>query len=596
MTLALAMITNDAAKTIKILEEYGQYFDKWFITVADKDKIQFSKLGAWEKQHLLRRVDISKFSLSYFKWCDDFGKAREFNREQIDADYWFWMDDDDEIENPEKLRDIVKYMQQQELDVIRFMYNYYQNGAGEGINDHWRERIIRTDSELKWADVPVHETVIAPYARSANLTDVTILHKKDLDGVKKSHERNVKLLDKHWETTQDPRSAYYLGMELMAQQKWEEAIEMFRFLIDKGGWDEEKYDAWCKIADCYIMSHNYTTALIATNMATLLDPAKPDAYWQKVLIYGHTEDYDKAVEWSKVAMSKKAPQSLRVTDPTLYKYRGIFMTAQCYLFSGKVKEAWELFTHVKEVAPHFVEEQSDEIKWEELFEKAYIDDKAIGYVKYLLAYTAGEGGKPQKLLDSLPYQILSDSRLNAERAKVFPPAKWPKNSIAIFCGPSHESWGPDTLDKGMGGSEEAIVYLSRELTKLGWQVTVFNDRDEEYLDEFEYKGRATKYNLEGKITAEVIYKPWTMLNPNDEFDVFIASRAPENINGIKARKLMIDLHDVVPAERVYGVAKTNKEAVFMVKSNYHRNLYPELEDDRIIVIGNGIQGAHFENH
>lgn len=585
MTLALSMITNDAGGAARIIEKYSDYFDRIYITVADKNRKEFSTL-----QDFKQRFDPAKIKLTYFKWCDDFGKAREFNREEIDTDYWFWMDDDDEIENPEKLRDIVEYMESKDLDVVRFMYNYYQNKAGEGINDHWRERIIRTDSELKWADVPVHETVIAPYARSANLTDVTILHKKDLAGVKKSHERNVKLLEKHWEKTQDPRSAYYLGMELMAQQKWEEAVEMFRFLIDKGGWDEEKYDAWCKVADCYIMAHNYNTALVATNMAIGLDPAKPDAYWQKVLIYGHIEQYEHAIEWSKVAMTKNPPQSLRVTDPTLYKYRGIFMAAQCNLFSGQVKEAWKLFIQVQETAPHFIKEQSEEVDWAKLFEKAYVDDKAIDYTKYLLHYTKGEGGNPQKILSGLPPVLLADPRLNAERAKVFPPVKWPEKSIAFFCGAGMEQWGPDTLEKGMGGSEEAVVYLSRELAKLGWNVTVFNDREEEFVD---YTGKKPTSITGRALNPGVLYKPWTMLNPYDTFDVFIASRAPENANGVKARKVLIDLHDTVPEDRVYAVAKTNKQAVFMVKSQYHRDLYKDLPDERFVIVGNGILEEQF---
>lgn len=588
MTLSLAMITNDAEKTLEILSKYSSYFDKIYITVADKDKRQYELLKG-----SLGEDDI----LTYFKWVNDFGKAREFNRKQIDTDFFFWMDDDDEIDHPDKLKGIADYMEQQGLDVVRFMYNYFQNKAGEGVNDHWRERIIRTDSDLKWADVPVHETIIAPYAHSANLTDVTILHRKDEEGVKKSHERNVKLLDKHWEKTQDPRSAYYLGMELMAQQKWEEAIEMFRFLIDKGGWDEEKYDAWCKIADCLIMMRDYASAIVATDNATRLDPVKPDAYWQKVLIYGHKENYDKAIEWSEVAMVKKAPQSLRVTDPTLYKYRGIFMAAQCNLFSGKIKEAWKLFGHVAEVAPHFIKEQSEEVNWAEIFEKAFIDDKAIGYVKYLLQYTAGEGGKPQKLLDSLPYGILSDPRLNAERAKVIPPKKWAEKSIVFYCGPGSEPWGPDTLDKGMGGSEEAVVYLSRELAKLGWDVTVFNDREEEHLDYITVTDTYTAPEGDTEISTDLIYvtyKPWTMLNPYDTFDVFVAWRNPQMALDVTARVLAVDLHDTpighvaVTSEQIKQIDK------FFLKSEYQKNLSATpIPEDKAVVIGNGIKGEQF---
>ena len=52
------------------------------------------------------------------------------------------------------------------------------------------------------------------------------------------------------------------------------------------------------------------------------------------------------------------------------------------------------------------------------------------------------------------------------------PRTWEDKEIAIFCGEGYEEWGPHPLDKGMGGSEEAIVYLAPQLQKLGYKITV----------------------------------------------------------------------------------------------------------------------------
>jgi tetratricopeptide (TPR) repeat protein len=564
-TLALAMIVKDALVIPDIVDKYEQFFDKLYITVAAKTEPE-------------NGLNHPKLVQSYFKWIDHFGKAREFNRQQVTADYWFWMDDDDEIDHPEQLRSLVDYMDKNQLDVAYLKYDYFQNEAGEGVNDHWRERIIRTDSQLAWADVPVHETLIAPYARTQRFADVTVLHHKTLEAIEASHKRNAKLLKKHWKDTKDPRTAFYLGMEHMAAQDYEPAIEMFHFLIDNGGWDEEKYDAWCKIADCYVLEGHDAGALVATNMATSLNPATPDAYWQKVFIYGRNEQYDKAVEWAKVAMSKQAPDTLRMVDPTLYKYRGLFMTAQCYLFNGDIKNAWQLYNETNAVAPHFIKEQSEQtgVPWSKLFEEAYLDQKAVDYTRWLLRYTKDFAGKPQKVMEALPFRIFQDPRLNAERAKVFPPKKWPKKSIVFFCGQSPEAWGPDTLAKGMGGSEEAIVYLSRELAKLGWQVTVFNDRDDEYSD------------------SGVTYLPWTLLNPYDEFDVFVAWRQAQNAVNVKARVLAVDLHDTPIGHVTVTPEQVKQVDKFFLKSNYQRELSATpIPDDKAVIIGNGIKAEQF---
>jgi len=63
-----------------------------------------------------------------------------------------------------------------------------------------------------------------------------------------------------------------------------------------------------------------------------------------------------------------------------------------------------------------------------------------------------------------------------------------KERVWLFCrlrgqtpGSADMSWGPSSILRGVGGSEEAAVYLSRELTRLGYCVRVYgNPTPEEY--------------------------------------------------------------------------------------------------------------------
>lgn len=52
-----------------------------------------------------------------------------------------------------------------------------------------------------------------------------------------------------------------------------------------------------------------------------------------------------------------------------------------------------------------------------------------------------------------------------------------QGSIAIFTGTADDGaprpWDPDKIKTGITGSEEAVIYMSNELAKLGYQVTVF---------------------------------------------------------------------------------------------------------------------------
>jgi hypothetical protein len=123
----------------------------------------------------------------------------------------------------------------------------------------------------------------------------------------------------------------------------------------------------------------------------------------------------------------------------------------------------------------------------------------------------------------------------------------------------------------MGGSEEAVVYLSRELAGLGWEVTIYGPVEEKTLD------------------GNVAYLPWREINKTDNFNVFVAWRAPEFAEHIKAKVKVADLHDVLNKSSV----KNYPDVTYFVKSNYHRNLYPELADEKFRVIGNGIKKEQF---
>lgn len=580
-TIGLAIITNELEETEKLIETYSPYFDKFFITVADKNRKVYDQLKA--SHH-------DKVELSFFKWVDHFGKARLFNQKQVTTDYWMWMDTDDEITNPEKLKEIIDQMSTNGIDVMFMNYDYYENAYGEQQANHWRERIIRTASGCKWENVPCHETVPAK-GRAGKTELCSVKHHKPLDQMLHSMDRNQAMLEKDWKTNKDPRTAYYLGMTYQYHQKLDEAIKMYKFLIEKGGWDEQKSVAWRQISECYFNQQKYPESLEATEEMLRLDPASPDGYFQKVMIYMALKDYAKAREWAYVALQKKVdPNSMQLIDPTREGYIGQFLAAQAYLFGGEIEKAFELYKEIVQTAPHHIEQmsQANGINWNQTFVETFNSHKAIEAIKYLTSYLKDRGGDLDKLFRSLPAGLALDQRLQFEYALAQPPKKWPEKSIAIYCGQGFEAWGPDTLKDGLGGSEEAVVYLSRELVKLGWTVTVFCERDNAIDDDnAKVIDEVTAYN------HYATYRPWSEFNPHDDFDVFIAWRQPVFLQGIKARKKIVDLHDTMPEETLLSVL--DQVDMFMVKSRFHRSLYPNIPDDKIDVVTNGIyKGLAYE--
>jgi tetratricopeptide (TPR) repeat protein len=574
MSLGLSMIVKDEVEELqRILKDLDPYIDRAYVTVTSE-----ARLKEFEA------IDNDKLEISTYKWIDNFASARNFNKTRIKTDYYIWLDSDDSVINPELLPRVVQAMEQQNLDCVFVPYEYMFNEQGECIAWHVRERVVRTSHPFKWEGA-IHETLISTgMPNTSKEEDLVIRHNKKVEDIAGSAERNHKILLKEYnklKDKRDPRVIHYLGISYFMQRDYKKAIETLLEYIQVSGWDEEIYRSWNKIAEAHILLGNLAKANAAVNAAIDLLPDYPEAYYVKVQI-AHLQKKPKSVlEWLKVAVTKKQPPTTQVLDPSM-KARALLLGVFAYTEEGDPKEAFVTLQDVLEISPN--NKEARDIY--PIVEYSYLEAKALESIEWLSQFYSEHQGDVVKLLQSLPSNLFSDPRLNAIRQKFIPSVTWPYKSVVIFCGPSNEVWGADTLGNGMGGSEEAIVYLSRELAKLGWQVTVYNERDEEYVDDIGHDDDPLEW------WCSVTYKPWTLFNYNDRFDVFVAWRAPEHVATVKARKVLVDLHDAVPEKRVMAVSDLVDK--FMTKSNYHRKLYKNVKNAKFAVISNGIKGDQFK--
>lgn len=551
-TLGLCVITKEWTPEL-LSKLYGlrDYFDQLYVQVNGHPKPKGS--------------GVSWVNFSFYKWNDNFADARNALQQEVTTDYWTWMDTDDILRNPQTLGPIVQQMHDLGTDMVFAPYEY--NTTGGVVSElQFRERIIRTSLAGAWHGA-IHETWI-PETDAVRETNhaVVWVHETDSEHFHDSMKRNRRILEAEAaHPPVDPRIWYYLGLNYGMDKHYTEAIECFERLIDSSGWDEEIYRSWLQIFSCYFELKSYESAEMAAFRAMAILPDWPDAYFMLQQLYYQVDDHEKALEWYKVGASKPEPKSDSAFNPIVRHYQPKELAAYSYLATNHPTDAYRIARSLPTSYP-IRQELKDEII------RALNEAAAITATKTLLDFP---GTDKQGVLQALPPELRSDIRLTEERRRYIPGKKWPKGSIVFYCGPSFEAWGPDTLGQGMGGSEEAVVYLSRELAKEGRKVVVYNER-----------GNTSTYG------DEVKYRPWTEINPNDEFDVFVAWRSPAGIENIKARRKVLDLHDIISSEAVYQALPHIDKVLF--KSQFHRSLYPGVPDEKAVVIGNGIVREHFE--
>lgn len=138
--------------------------------------------------------------------------------------------------------------------------------------------------------------------------------------------------------------------------------------------------------------------------------------------------------------------------------------------------------------------------------------------------------------------------------------------ISLYCGNSTEPWNASNLTQGIGGSEQAAIYLSRVLGK----VQVFNSTEARFIN------------------GDVTYLPYEQIGEASQ-DTLIVWRSPENIiklKDIKAKKKILWLHDLLKEPEVLPFIYFYDLVV--VASNFHREQYPNIPDELIKVIPLGI--------
>lgn len=560
-TVALTMIVKDEVKAVVSLLLNTEH-ENTALDVFDQIILVVSNKTAANK--LRKELDYPQVDVRWREWNGKFDDARNFAQSLVTTDYWFWLDADDQFDFS-VIPEIVELAENNNFDQLLLPYNYAQDEQGNCVTFHWRERLMRTSHPFRWKGW-VHETPISDMPFKAHRVNAPIKHVNNHEHTQESLMRNHEILLAATAESDDPRYQLYLGTSYYSLHKWGEAIEILDKFVKVSGNPDDVYRALLCMSECAMKMKSVGAAMQYALQAAAQTPEYPQAYRLLAQWEAAQGNWHEAIEWVKVAESKPNPQGFVVFDPNA-RDDARLIAVQANFMLKNYNESLRWLRMMKENNPDRQKVEAD------VLEEADAETFVTLLPKFRRYFKTDKA-----LYEALCYDLQYDQRLRGLRDIVVEPKTWADNTIAILCGESFEEWGPHTLDKGMGGSEEAVVYLSRELAKLGWAVTVYGPVDEPVRDEV--KDSPVPY---------VLYLPWKEINKSDNFNVFVGWRAPEFTEHIKAKVKIADVHDVLNKSTV----KNYPDVTYFVKSNFHRNLYPELPDDKFRVIGNGIKKEQF---
>lgn len=541
MSVSLHLIMKDEVEAVtNLIFDATGFVDHIFITVSDVDA--YNKIKDEENEFV---------KIDYRAWNNRFDEARQHNWNLgKDYDYSMWIDADDSFE----FGGLQKLIEASTTDCIFLPYDYDHDENGRVIVRLWRERIIKRTSPFYWKGW-VHENLICDEPFTHERFDYPVTHNQTDDHKESSLLRNHTILEEAYRETNDPRYIHYLGISYFSMKDWQNAIDVLEKYLEVGGWTEEIYRSLIKISESYYLLGNLDMAILTALKAVGVNNKLPQAYHLLCHYEYEDKDYEAAILYANDALNRPDPEDSSIWDPTA-RERTYLTMAMCHYEAKDYRNAYKMLQKV-----HCIDTSDvvDEFKFKaelELFK-----DLLPGMTQFY--------EKPEDLWYGLTDDIKFSGEMRDFRMSVTKPHIWAEKSVVFFCGKGYEEWGPHTAKNGMGGSEEAVLYLSKELVKLGFTVFVYGELEKEIIKD------------------GVVWVPWNRFDTRDTFDTLIIWRQPQLASQLKARQIFIDMHDALPEK----IVAPHPNATYLFKSQYHKDLYPKVK--KYHIIPNGVLTSQF---
>ena len=512
-----------------------------------------------------------------YKWIDDFSDARTFSFEHTSNELVMWLDADDTVLQPEKIKELLQaFKADPRVGAIWLPYYYDFDEYGHPTMILYRERIVRK-SMWEWKG-RIHEVMLPKQSVLHVREDsVIIKHSIDKDRVQRSAERNLRISEKaykkeHQDGDVDPKTVYDYGRSLKATGNREDALKVLKEFVELSQFDDDRYEALHSIADIYRKFRWWDSSIDAEFSAMRMCPQRPEAYFGLAETYFCLDEWDKVIWFTDLGYKCPPRDDNMPVDPIANQARPLMPLHMAYFQKGKFKEAFTVVQKALEYFPKNEFLKNCYRNYSKAIEQEELEQSCMHIFNHLSQ--DGESHKLEPFSKSLPDFVMDHPVFVKLQNKYRASESW-KNKIVIYCGSSHELWDPRFVKDGLGGSEEAVVNIAPLLAKQGWEVEVYNNC-------------AQEGNYDG-----ATWKPFWTYDQTQPCAIFIAWRDSRSaLLAPQEAKVMMWLHDKQKKDH-WSPEMLDRVDKFFFLSEYHRKDLPEIPDEKIFITSNGIRTSQF---
>lgn len=619
--VGLAVMARDAERTLPLLLQSVRPYVHFIAIGVDElttDRTaQVAKKCGADEVFPLHVSDEHECVIHGRKLAQHFGNARQETYRHLpvkDLDFTLWLDADDILEGGEKIASTLAALPEETVGLwLPYHYGWMEREDGQRVVNtlFHRERFLRTKMFGKpvtttW-EGRVHETVKPnPMGPMAVTDDIVVVHQQNAHKTDESAPRNTLLLEMDFE--EDPhstRTLFYLGCSHFALGNWAEAIRWFELRCAEGdeGAGYELWNTYHYLALAYLQMGDLTSAQQAACQEALTIPHHPEPYFLLAKIEALAGRYEQSLEWNKIGRTKKPAPFWAFKNPMESSYHQRMVQGGALLNLGRVTEAKNEWMEAGKIMMN--EEVAGAIQ--DAAKKEADVRAADAFVEIVTSpgflkgkEKHGESEVTDYVRIDRIYRDLSDDVKSHGRVRdLLMPLKreihraaahQDSQRIVFWCGNPVEPWAPPSLNTtGIGGSETAVIEISKRFARAGWTVDVYNGADR-------YEG----------VYEGVGYWDLRRFGTDEKADVFVSWRNPA-AHGlpIEAKTKVLWCHDLHygPDEpghffcwdKVLGVSQWHAD---MLRHYYGPRdpINPPTAWDRALdYVPNGIDLSRFQN-
>jgi len=572
LSIALTLICKNEDETL------AQLFESLKPCLHVFDEI----LVGWNGDNQKTKVILDRFSTRIVPtiWKNHHGDLRQQIHDLATSELVCWFDADDTLDQAEDFASVTSQaFSDPSVGALWLDYLYRFDPNGLCVMKMKRERVVRR-KWYKWVGA-LHENLLCDglwhrTAADMRVKPMVVRHHTDEERLSHSGERCLTIAKAQIEREQeagaiDPRTVLDYARALTSVGEDEKAIKIFEKYIEISGWDDMRYVALNTMADLHKNANRFEQAKHCYHLAMIMKPRWPDAYVGLAQVAMQDQQWPDVVFFCQILQHCDTPQGIIPCDPTSWTIAPLKMLHFAYANLGEFDKA----AYVAREAMKFYPEDHTLQQCAEAYEKGLRHLKLQAALEDVKDWLEQHDQSPKlaHLIQAIPDEMKDTPEFVRLKNQLFPPNE--KNRVVIYCGDSYEKWDHRNADaQGIGGSEEAVIHLSRALAAKGWVVDVYG-------------------NVESESTVDgVRWRYWHTYDPEgDPGDIFVAWRLPEYLDFIPLvntkTRLFLWCHDV-QLESWWNAERLKRVEKVILLSEAHRETCPWIPLEKITFSRNGI--------